>query len=150
MASLALVCADGSELALQAAKAGLELLRPMDTVMVVTVVEDVDPWLATDGSGHAGATMTPEELAKHQADVLAAGEEIVRQAADAFGGNVETRILEGKPGEELCRFAAEVSATALVMGSRGRGRVKRALLGSVSDYVIRNAPCPVVVTGDSG
>jgi len=32
------------------------------------------------------------------------------------------------------------------MGSRGRGGVKRALLGSVSDYVTRNAPCSVVIT----
>jgi nucleotide-binding universal stress UspA family protein len=35
------------------------------------------------------------------------------------------------------------------MGSRGRGGIKRALLGSVSDYVVRNARCPVVVTGPS-
>jgi nucleotide-binding universal stress UspA family protein len=33
-------------------------------------------------------------------------------------------------------------------GSRGRGGLTRALLGSVSDYIVRNAPCPVVVTGD--
>jgi nucleotide-binding universal stress UspA family protein len=31
------------------------------------------------------------------------------------------------------------------MGSRGRGGIKRALLGSVSDHVVRNAPCPVVI-----
>jgi nucleotide-binding universal stress UspA family protein len=121
----------------------------MDRVIVVTVVEDVDPWLAADGSGHAGSTMTPEELEKHQAAVTGAGNDIVQSAAAALGAAVETRILEGKPGEALCSFAAEVSANALVMGSRGRGRVKRALLGSVSDYVIRNAPCPVVVMGDT-
>jgi nucleotide-binding universal stress UspA family protein len=33
------------------------------------------------------------------------------------------------------------------MGSRGRGGIKRALLGSVSDFVVRNASCPVVITG---
>ena len=150
MTTLALVCADGSELALEAAKAGLELLRPTDRIVVVTVVEEVDPWLAADGSGHAGATMTPDELEQHKAAVLSSGEEILKEAAAALGGDVETRMLEGKPGEALCRFAAESSASALVMGSRGRGRVKRALLGSVSDYVIRNSPCPVVVTGDAG
>jgi nucleotide-binding universal stress UspA family protein len=34
----------------------------------------------------------------------------------------------------------------VVVGSRGRGGIRRALLGSVSDYVVRNAPCSVVVT----
>jgi nucleotide-binding universal stress UspA family protein len=35
------------------------------------------------------------------------------------------------------------------MGSRGRGGIKRALLGSVSDYVVRNAHCSVVITRPS-
>jgi nucleotide-binding universal stress UspA family protein len=39
-----------------------------------------------------------------------------------------------------------VDAVAIVVGSRGRGGLKRAFLGSVSDYVVRNAPCSVVVT----
>ena len=44
------------------------------------------------------------------------------------------------------KIARDESATAIVIGSRGRGGIKKALLGSVSDYVVRNAPCPVVVT----
>jgi nucleotide-binding universal stress UspA family protein len=40
-----------------------------------------------------------------------------------------------------------LGARAVVLGTRGRGGIARALLGSVSDYVVRNAPCPVVVTG---
>lgn len=42
--------------------------------------------------------------------------------------------------------AVIVGTDAIVIGTRGRGGIKRALLGSVSDYVVRNAPCPVVVT----
>ncbi len=59
---------------------------------------------------------------------------------------VEIRLLEGSPGPVLCRLAADVDADALVIGSRGRGGLKRALLGSVSDYVVRNAPCSVIVS----
>jgi nucleotide-binding universal stress UspA family protein len=47
-------------------------------------------------------------------------------------------------------LAADVDADALVIGSRGRGGLKRALLGSVSDYVVRNAPCSVIVSRSTG
>jgi nucleotide-binding universal stress UspA family protein len=50
----------------------------------------------------------------------------------------------------LCSFAEEVTADVIVLGTRGRGRIKRALLGSVADYVVRNAACPVLVTGEKG
>jgi nucleotide-binding universal stress UspA family protein len=59
-------------------------------------------------------------------------------------------VLTGKPGLALCDFATSLPARALVMGSRGQGGIKRAVLGSVSDYVIRNAPCPVIITGPAG
>jgi nucleotide-binding universal stress UspA family protein len=57
---------------------------------------------------------------------------------------IETAILAGDPGHEICREAAERDVAAIVLGTRGQGGLKRALLGSVSDHVVRNAPCPVV------
>jgi len=63
--------------------------------------------------------------------------------------DIEKRVIEGEPGPALCRLAAEVGASAVILGSRGRGGLKRAFLGSVSDYVVRNAPCPVVVSRGS-
>jgi nucleotide-binding universal stress UspA family protein len=56
-------------------------------------------------------------------------------------------VLRGSPGPALCSLARSIDAQAIVMGSRGRGGIKRALLGSVSDHVVRNAPCPVVIVG---
>jgi nucleotide-binding universal stress UspA family protein len=61
--------------------------------------------------------------------------------------DADLRVLEGDPGLAVCRLASDLDARAIVMGSRGRGIVKRAVLGSVSDHVVRNAPCPVVITG---
>lgn len=49
------------------------------------------------------------------------------------------------PGEDICRYAEEEGANMIVMGSRGLGSVKRSLLGSVSDYVVRHSHIPVVV-----
>ena len=148
MSDIVLVCTDGSELAGHAAKAGLALLRSDVNVIVVTVVDEEDLTLVA-GTGMAGGTESPEEFDRINAALLAEGEQVVRELAEALGrDDVRTEVLRGGAGQALCDFAAGVSASAIVLGTRGRGGFKRAFLGSVSDYVVRNAPCPVLVTGE--
>jgi nucleotide-binding universal stress UspA family protein len=150
MPSTVIVCVDGSELSVAAAATGIDLVRPVDVVMLVTVVDAVDMSLADDASGLAGPTATIPELDAIRTSARAAGQQILDEAKDALAcDNLETRILEGRPAAALCALASELSARAIVIGSRGRGGVRRALLGSVSDHVVRNAPCPVVVVGDA-
>jgi nucleotide-binding universal stress UspA family protein len=57
----------------------------------------------------------------------------------------ETHLLEGRADEEIVALAEEIGAGLIVMGSRGHGRLRRTLLGSVSDAVVRHAHCPVTV-----
>lgn len=45
-------------------------------------------------------------------------------------------VLHGKPGAEIVRFAAETSCDIIVMATHGRTGMRRALLGSVTDYVV--------------
>src|SRR3712207_7411325 len=49
------------------------------------------------------------------------------------------------PYTTLFRSAAEIGAGLIAVGSRGRGRIRRLLMGSVSDAVVRHAHCPVMV-----
>ncbi len=42
-------------------------------------------------------------------------------------------------------MAEEIGADVIVVGSHGRGAIERLLLGSVSEQVVRHAPCPVLV-----
>ena len=51
----------------------------------------------------------------------------------------------GEPVAEIVSLAEELDAGLIVMGSRGRGGIRRALIGSVSDSVVRHAHCPVMV-----
>jgi nucleotide-binding universal stress UspA family protein len=147
MAGIVLLCTDGSELSGRALETGCAVVGRIDRAIVVTVIEDLDPMLVTDAGGHAGPTLSPEELVSQQEKARADGEARVRAAADTLSlDNVETRVLEGRPGPALCSFAEAVGADTIILGTRGRGRIKRALLGSVADYVVRNAPCPVLVT----
>lgn len=54
-------------------------------------------------------------------------------------------ILHGDPGDEICELAEDEKADMIILGTRGRGRLSSALLGSVSAKVIREAKCPVLV-----
>ncbi len=144
-----ILCADGSDVATQALQSGFALLRTAARVMVVTVLEHGDESAVT-GTGIAGGVMTADEFDELESSRQAEGQAILERTAATLGiANAELRVLRGDPGSTLCRLATELSADALVMGSRGRGRIRRALLGSVSEYVVRNAPCPVVVTGST-
>jgi nucleotide-binding universal stress UspA family protein len=142
-----LVCVDGSDASTRAAAAGLALIDGNPRLTVVTVAEETDPMLVT-GSGFAGPVMTREELQALDANAEKEALAIAEDAAATLGiSDADIRVVRGDPGRALCAIAAELPARGMVMGTRGRGGLKRALLGSVSDYVLRNAPCPVVVTG---
>lgn len=62
-----------------------------------------------------------------------------------LGMRVDFLIWEGEPGESIVAAAEAEGADLIVVGSHGRGAVGRFLIGSVSDHVVRNAPCPVLV-----
>jgi len=148
MAAPILLCTDGSPLAIDALATGLELLGPGRELVLVTVVDEPDPTLVT-GTGFAGGVMTPEELEARTAAAVTHAETVLDETTEALGlGPVETRALHGDAGVAICALADELGAAAVVIGSRGHGGLRRAVLGSVSDHVVRHAPCPVVVTGD--
>ena len=55
------------------------------------------------------------------------------------------KISERHRAQQIVQVAEEIQAGLIVMGSRGRGGVRRALMGSVSDSVVRHAHCPVMI-----
>jgi nucleotide-binding universal stress UspA family protein len=146
MSDIVVVCTDGSDLADRAAHAGLARLHEGAEVIVVSVVAENDPTLVL-GAGMAGGTETPEEYERLNAARHAEGIAAVERLAGGMSvKSVRREVLVGDAGAAVCDYAAEVGAAVIVLGTRGRGGFKRALLGSVSDYVVRNAPCSVLVT----
>ncbi|KAI3638840.1 hypothetical protein MIR68_003338 [Amoeboaphelidium protococcarum] len=53
-------------------------------------------------------------------------------------------VMRGDPRDELIRKAEELNASALIIGSRGQNKLKRVLLGSVSDYIAHHCKIPVI------
>ncbi len=146
MTTTILLCTDGSDLSEEALRAGLAVLARPDRYVVVTVVDGPSPDALVDVSGMAGATMTEDQFEARQRAAFADGDATVAHAVQALGlAGAETRVVEGEAGLAICELAEELGATAVVVGSHGRSGIRRALLGSVSDHVVRHAGRPVVV-----
>jgi nucleotide-binding universal stress UspA family protein len=92
--------------------------------------------------------MTPTEVSKVVEATRKAGTNILadgEQKVKAEKIQVETMLVEGQTVEEIARIAKEDKFGLIIMGARGISRIREILLGSVSDGVIRKAPCPVLV-----
>jgi nucleotide-binding universal stress UspA family protein len=146
MAVCVVIGTDGSDDAVAAASRAVEVLASDATVHLISVAEQPD--LASGGmvSGFAGGVATPHEVDRAwtaATDVATAALERTRPALGARP--VETHVERGDPGPVLCQRAEALGADVIAVGSRGRGAIRRMLLGSVSAHVVNNAPCPVLV-----
>jgi nucleotide-binding universal stress UspA family protein len=80
----------------------------------------------------------------------ATGEAMVRELADFVAGaedvagGTQTLVRTGSPTAEILRHAAETGADLIVLGTHGRTGFERLVLGSVTEKVLRKAPCPVL------
>jgi nucleotide-binding universal stress UspA family protein len=64
----------------------------------------------------------------------------------AAGATVtQTHLKMGSADEEIVDLAESMGVGLIVMGTRGHGRIRRALMGSVSESVVRHAHCPVTI-----
>jgi nucleotide-binding universal stress UspA family protein len=78
-------------------------------------------------------------------DSIAAKVQEIVQHARAAGADATYLVWEGNAGEAIVAAADSENADLIVVGSHGRSGVTRFLIGSVSDYVVRHAHCPVMV-----
>ncbi|TYG53175.1 hypothetical protein ES288_D09G088500v1 [Gossypium darwinii] len=71
--------------------------------------------------------------------------DIVTTAARQTQIEVLMKIYWGDPREKLCEAIDTIPLSCIIVGNRGLGTLKRAIMGSVSNYVVNNASCPVTV-----
>ncbi|VAH72955.1 unnamed protein product [Triticum turgidum subsp. durum] len=76
-------------------------------------------------------------------------QEILAQVAHQSGVEVFGKIFYGDPTKKLCEAVDLVPLSCLIIGSRGLSTLKRALMGSVSTYVVNHAACPVTVVKEN-
>ena len=140
-----LIATDGSEDALEAARAAVELLDPAVELVVVACVEGPD-LMDLQGGGFEGPAAPPEDLLADEQAAIVEGQADAAATARVLGDRPVThRVLEGSPGPALVKLAGEVDAAAVVVGSHERGLWGRLVHGSVSHHLVDHAPCPVLV-----
>ena len=133
-----LCCVDDSDTARAAARYARDLSSPLSLELVLVHVAGTAaaPGASAAPGGHARLVEAQKEE----------GEEVLARAArDAGVGDARRRLEFGSVVDRLLAVAAEEEAEMIVLGSRGRGRMRAAALGSVAAEVATKAPCPVLV-----
>jgi nucleotide-binding universal stress UspA family protein len=142
-----LLATDGSDEAKRATEAAVELSKDTGSEVHVAYVLPAPAQLIghhlyseeTRDSLIGGAEREAERFLKEQAERI--GSDGAKVA--------ETHLRSGDPDKEILRLAEALDVGLIVIGSRGLGAVSRALMGSVSDSVVRHAHCPVFVVRSS-
>jgi nucleotide-binding universal stress UspA family protein len=126
---------DGSPTARAAVEYAVREAGTDKRLVIVHSIRAPSKYIATHYSDDVVARMT--DLATALMDDLARDPVLA-------GIDFQTEIVDGLPGPAICRIAEVRGAEAIVVGSRGLGRV-RAVLGSVAHDVLHRARCPVLV-----
>ncbi|WP_182187651.1 universal stress protein [Pectinatus frisingensis] len=80
-------------------------------------------------------------------DIDAQGKKILDHAKEVVGDLPQTEytLKIGDPAKMILTYSKESDADLIVMGSRGLGAIKQIIMGSVSQYLVTHAECPVLV-----
>ena len=137
-----LLATDGSEEADLAALRAVELAQKTDSELHVVHVVVLPTFL----DSYPGTLGYSEKLYEH---IEEQSRERLRELSwrvKVAGGTVAgSHLRMGAVDLEVVALAKELQADLIVMGCRGHRGIRRAIQGSVSDGVIRHAPCPVLV-----
>ncbi len=132
-----LIPTDGSAESAEAAEAGLDLAEELDAE--VHAISVVDAELVASTTYTTGAAKNEERMHEEAEENAAEAAEGARERGLEAVEVVETGI----PAEKIVEYADE-NVDAIVIGTHGRSGMRRVLLGSVTDKVVRTASVPVV------
>ena len=137
-----LLATDGSEQAELAVLRAVELADATDSELHVVHVGVVPMFLKSYPGTFGYERTLYEQIEEMSRERLRKQTWRVKAAGGAVAG---THLRMGAVALEIVALAEELGAGLIVMGCRGLGGVRRALMGSVSDSVVRHAHCPVLV-----
>jgi nucleotide-binding universal stress UspA family protein len=135
-----LIPTDGSDVVTPAIKTALDIANTYDATLHALFIVDPPSSVASAGDGFTGLDNLLDELEDEGHSATAA---VADQAADS-GIEVTTAVRRGNPHDDILTYAEAHDIDLIVMGTHGRTGIKRALLGSVTEDVVRHAEIPVL------
>jgi nucleotide-binding universal stress UspA family protein len=138
-----LLATDGSKDGELATTTALDLANSTSSELHIVLVAE-EAYAYVDPSGYPFFTDAELEHELEQQARMRLDAE-VEKIRSAGGAVAEAHLRVGAAPAEIVDLAEEIGAGLIVMGSRGLGGIRRALMGSVSDSVVRHAHCPVLV-----
>lgn len=119
-----------------ATRQAIDLARDLGaTLLIVSVIDPA-------ARGVPGGRV--QRMDQRRASRESAAQEVVIRGR-AAGVTVSFMVWEGEPGPSIVDAATSEQVDMVIVGSHGRGSMGRLLIGSVSEHVVRHAPCPVLV-----
>ena len=133
-----LLAVDGSEQALHAAKVAGDLVRSVKAseLRIVIAYEPVPAYL-----GEPNLQNTINARMNESQNTFQEAESVVGEVP----AEIHSELIEGPIAEAIINVAETRNCDLIIMGSRGLGRLAGALLGSNSQKVVSEAPCPVLI-----
>ena len=126
---------DFSDESLAAVKTALEIAAQPEDVHVLHILPELSP----------AEPILLWEMYESSKRREAADKELEKRLAEAGVAGIHRHIFVGDPGQEIAAFAERSHAELIVLPSHGRTGVRRLLIGSVAERVVRLAHCPVLV-----
>ncbi|XP_074351056.1 uncharacterized protein LOC141690254 isoform X3 [Apium graveolens] len=117
-----------------------------ETLTVVHVMPPFHQYVYPAGApGIYAANTVVDSVRKGQSEIAAGLLGRAMKLCKDKNVKAESLLLEGDPKDMICQIVQETHVDLLVLGSRGLGMIKRAFLGSVSNYCVHHAKCPVLI-----
>jgi nucleotide-binding universal stress UspA family protein len=135
-----LLATDGSKEAELAASTAAELSEKPDSELHIIHVGEVP--LVYHPERHGGYHINYEKAESQARERLEAQVEKMKETGATVA---QAHLRMGKADEEIVELAESMGVGLIVMGTRGHGRIRRALVGGVSESVVRHAHCPVTI-----
>ena len=144
------VCLDGSKHSEKALSQAVEIAKKFDskiflvhvvepTVVFSTMQSPADPYWGSISAPLIESSLNIEQEEGNK--ILTKNSRILEREGISF----DTALILGSPSEEILNFSREKKVDFIVVGSLGKGRLSRVLLGSVSTSISQRADCTVII-----